>query len=165
MTRHLHPQVDAQASSWVSLQTPSRSLPFPGRKITCMDARINPFKQLAHIIRHGVCFFFTLKDALRSLIISQRFLGTREITVYHHTGCGMVTFRGPELKRLVKWASPGDDACAAQVDVIDFLEFKDLEESVRDDVKFLKESPLSVEGTRITGWIQHLETGEHTRVI
>jgi carbonic anhydrase len=72
----------------------------------------------------------------------------------------MVTFRGPELKRLVKWANPGDDACAAQVDAIDFLEFKDLEESVKDDVKFLKESPLIVEGTRITGWIHHLETGE-----
>jgi hypothetical protein len=46
----------------------------------------------------------------------------------------MVTFPGPELKHLVKWASP--------------------------DVKFLKESPLSVEGTWITGWIHHLETGE-----
>ncbi|KAJ7864500.1 hypothetical protein B0H14DRAFT_2200339, partial [Mycena olivaceomarginata] len=50
--------------------------------------------------------------------------------------------------------------CAAQVDAIDFLEFKDLEESVKDDVKFLEESPLIVGGTRITGWIHHLETGE-----
>ncbi|KAJ7789835.1 carbonic anhydrase, partial [Mycena olivaceomarginata] len=131
--------------------------------VTYMDARINPFKQLgisegeAHIIRNAGGM---AKDALRSLIISQRFLGTRAIAVYHHTGCGMVTFRGPELKRLVKWPSPCDDACAAQVDAIDFLEFKDLEKSVKDDVKLLKESPLIVEGAWITGWIHHLETGE-----
>ncbi|KAJ7102351.1 carbonic anhydrase [Mycena belliarum] len=130
--------------------------------ITCMDARINPFKQLgisegeAHIIRNA---------GGMALVISQRLLGTREIAVYHHTGCGMVTFRGPELKRLVKWASPDDTSCAEQVDKIDFLEFKDLEESVKDDVNFLKESPLILKGTKITGWIHHLETGEATRVI
>ncbi|KAJ7923064.1 carbonic anhydrase [Mycena leptocephala] len=136
--------------------------------VTCMDARINPFKQLgisegeAHIIRNAGGM---AKDALRSLIISQRLLGTREISVYHHTGCGMITFRGSELKRLVKWANPDDASCAKQIDAIDFLEFTDLEKSVRDDVNFLKESPLIVEGTKITGWIYHLETGEATRVI
>ncbi|KAJ6574638.1 carbonic anhydrase [Mycena capillaripes] len=131
--------------------------------VTCMDARINPFKQLgisegeAHIIRNAGGM---AKDALRSLIISQRLLGTREIAVYHHTGCGMVTFQGSELKRLVKWANPGNASCATQIDAIDFLEFTDLEQSVKDDVDFLKESPLIVEGTKITGWIHHLETGE-----
>jgi carbonic anhydrase len=104
------------------------------------------------------------KDALRSLIISHRLLGTREIAVYHHIGCGMVTLPGPESKRLVKWANPGDEAFAAQVDAIDFPEFGNLEESVKDDVKFLKESPLIVEGTRITGWIHHLETGEVLKI-
>ncbi|KAJ7124749.1 carbonic anhydrase [Mycena crocata] len=147
--------------------------------ITCMDARINPFKQLgisegeAHIIRNAggmayvfICRFCSLmktlgrKDALRSLIISQRLLGTREIAVYHHTGCGMVTFRGSELKRLVKWASPDDVSCAEQVDAIDFLEFGDLEKSVKNDVNFLKESPLILKGTKITGWIHEIETGE-----
>jgi carbonic anhydrase len=57
---------------------------------------------------YSVGFAFTKpcqKDALRSLIISQRLLGTREIAVYHHIGYGMVTFRGPEFKRLVKWAT------------------------------------------------------------
>jgi carbonic anhydrase len=72
----------------------------------------------------------------------------------------MITFRGSELKRLVKWANPDDASCAKQIDAIDFLEFTDLEKSVRDDVNFLKESPLIVEGTKITGWIHHLETGE-----
>ncbi|KAJ6604223.1 carbonic anhydrase [Mycena vulgaris] len=131
--------------------------------ITCMDARINPFKHLgisegeAHIIRNAGGM---AKDALRSLVISQRLLGTREIAVYHHTGCGMITFRGSELKRLVKWASPDDASCAEQVDKIDFLEFNDLEKSVKDDVNFLRENPLILKGTKITGWIHHLETGE-----
>ncbi|KAF7367287.1 Carbonic anhydrase [Mycena sanguinolenta] len=131
--------------------------------VTCMDARINPFQQLgisegeAHIIRNAGGM---AKDALRSLIISQRLLGTREIAIYHHTGCGMVTFEGSELKRLVKWANPDNESCAAQVDAMDFLEFTDLEQSVIDDVRFLRESPLLVAGTRITGWIHHLETGE-----
>ncbi|KAJ7169460.1 carbonic anhydrase [Mycena filopes] len=153
---------------------PGASLPIalpPAKRlaiVTCMDARINPFEQLglsegdAHIIRNAGGM---AKDALRSLIISQRLLGTRNIAVYHHTGCGMVTFRGPELKQLVKWANPDDSACAKQVDAIDFLEFKDLEQSVKDDVNFLKESPLILKDTKITGWIHHLETGEITRVI
>ncbi|KAJ7042677.1 carbonic anhydrase [Mycena alexandri] len=136
--------------------------------VTCMDARINPFEQLgfsegdAHIIRNAGGM---AKDAIRSLVISQRLLGTRNIAVYHHTGCGMVTFRGSELKQLVKWARPDSAACAEQVDAIDFLEFTDLEQSVKDDVNFLKESPLILEETKITGWIHHLETGEITRVI
>ncbi|KAJ7693621.1 carbonic anhydrase [Mycena rosella] len=136
--------------------------------VTCMDARINPFSQLdisegdAHIIRNAGGM---AKDALRSLIISQRLLGTREIAVYHHTGCGMVTFRGSELKRLVKWADPDNISCAEQVDKIDFLEFNDLEESVKSDVNFLKESPLILKGTKITGWIHDIDTGEATRVI
>ncbi|KAF8213544.1 carbonic anhydrase [Mycena galopus ATCC 62051] len=150
--------------------------------VTCMDARINPFKQLgisegeAHLIRNAGGM---AKDALRSLIISQRLLGTREIAIYHHTGqhyttsssdintqgCGMITFRGSELKQLVKWANPDNAACATQIDAIDFLEFTDLEQSVRDDVMFLRESPLILKGTRITGWIHHLENGETTRVI
>nr|GAT43661.1 carbonic anhydrase [Mycena chlorophos] len=135
--------------------------------VTCMDARINPFKQLgfkegdAHIIRNAGGM---AKDALRSLIISQRLLGTREIAVYHHTGCGMVTFQGSELKKIVKWSKPDDAACAQQVDSIDFLEFNDLEQSVKDDVDFLKSSPLIMDGTKITGWIHDIDTGKATRV-
>ncbi|KAJ7293755.1 carbonic anhydrase [Mycena rebaudengoi] len=136
--------------------------------VTCMDARINPFKQLgisegdAHIIRNAGGM---AKDALRSLIISQRLLGTREIAIYHHTGCGMVTFRGSDLKRMVRDANPGDSAAAEQIETIDFLEFDDLEESVKADVDFLKMSPVILKGTKITGWIHHVETGKATRVV
>ncbi|KAK7463463.1 hypothetical protein VKT23_006813 [Stygiomarasmius scandens] len=139
--------------------------------LTCMDARINPFKQLglqegdAHIIRNAGGM---ARDAIRSLIISQRLLGTREIAVYHHTGCGMVTFNSPTLRQMVKDSDPETFAKqnnAKLVDDIDFLEFDDLEESVKSDVKFLKENPLIMKGTKVTGWIHHVETGKATRVI
>ncbi|THV07286.1 carbonic anhydrase [Dendrothele bispora CBS 962.96] len=139
--------------------------------LTCMDARINPFKQLglqegdAHIIRNAGGM---ARDAIRSLIISQRLLGTREIAVYHHTGCGMVTFKSPGLRQLVKDSDP--EAFAHQenaklIDEINFLEFDDLEESVKSDVKFLKESPLLMKGTKVTGWIHYVETGKATRIV
>ena len=95
---------------------------------------------------------------MRSIIISQRLLGTREIAIYHHTGCGMTTFSSPILQSIVKNANPGNAEAAKQVDAIDFLEFEDLEESVRDDVKFLKDSPLLLKETKITGWIYDVDT-------
>ncbi|KAI0733612.1 carbonic anhydrase [Fomitopsis betulina] len=146
------------------------SLPIlPAKKltiVTCMDARINVFSELgikegdAHIIRNagGVA-----KDALRSIIISQRLLGTREIAVIHHTSCGMVTFRTPELQARVKAADPGNAALHA-VDAIDFLEFADLEKSVRDDVSWLKENPLVLPESLITGWVYEVETGKVRQV-
>ncbi|KAK7050834.1 hypothetical protein VNI00_004945 [Paramarasmius palmivorus] len=133
-----------------------------------MDARINPFKQLdiqegdAHIIRNAGGM---ARDALRSIIISQRLLGTRKIAVYHHTGCGMVQFTTPKLRQLVKDADPTNVKAAKQVDKIDFLEFNDLEQSVKDDVKYLQDNPLVLKGTEVTGWIHYVETGKATRVI
>ncbi|KAF4605554.1 hypothetical protein EYR40_004340 [Pleurotus pulmonarius] len=137
--------------------------------VTCMDARINPFSQLgidlgeAHIIRNagGVA-----RDALRSLIISQRLLGTREIAVYHHTGCGLVTMTTPGLQKLVKDADPTNVEAGKQIDAIDFLEYgPDLEKSVRDDVQFLKDSPLILKDTKITGWIWDVETEKASQVV
>ncbi|EMD41550.1 hypothetical protein CERSUDRAFT_41471 [Gelatoporia subvermispora B] len=130
--------------------------------VTCMDARINPYAHLginegeAHIIRNagGVA-----KDALRSIIISQRLLGTREIAVFHHTGCGMLTFTSSHLQTLVKDSDPGNPALEA-VDKIDFLEFPDLEQSIKDDVAFLKENPLVLPETVVTGWVYEVETGK-----
>lgn len=100
------------------------------------------------------------KEAIRSVVISQRLLGTREIAVFHHTGCGMVTFDTPQLRALVKEGAPGDAAIAETVDQIDFLEFKDLEGSVKSDVKFLQDNPLVLPGTKVTGWVYEVETGK-----
>src|ERR1700738_1039597 len=77
----------------------------PGRKLAvlaCMDARLDPNKILgleegdAHVIRNagGVA----TDDAIRSLVISQRLLGTQEIILIHHTDCGMLTFTDDEVK-------------------------------------------------------------------
>ncbi|GAV99629.1 carbonic anhydrase [Lentinula edodes] len=99
--------------------------------VTCMDARINPFTQLgikmgeAHIIRNAGGM---ARDALRSLIISQRLLGTREIAVYHHTGCGMATFSKPDLRSLITESSKegAEETVGSMIDEMDFLEWPDV---------------------------------------
>ena len=106
----------------------------PRRKVavvTCMDARIVPSRALgleegdAHVIRNAGG---RAKDALRSLIVSQRLLGTREVAVIHHTDCGMLTFKNEDLRAQVKRELNADAGG------IDFLPFSDVERSVRDDV-------------------------------
>ena len=84
-------------------------LPMPPARrlaiVTCMDARIIPSRALgleegdAHVIRNAGG---RARDALRSLVISQRLLGTNEIAVIHHTDCGMLTFTNPDLHAKVK---------------------------------------------------------------
>ncbi|GBE87870.1 carbonic anhydrase [Sparassis crispa] len=142
----------------------------PGKKlavVTCMDARLNVFGHLgikegeAHIIRNAGG---AAKDALRSIIISQRLLGTREIAVFHHTACGMLTFSTPQLRTLVKESDPTNVALNA-VDDVDFLEFGDLEKSVREDVTFLRENPLVLPETKITGWVYEVETGKVRQIV
>src|SRR4051812_38945783 len=114
----------------------------PGRRVavvTCMDARLPPSRFLgleegdAHVIRNAGGL---AKDALRSLVISQRLLGTNEVVVIHHTGCGMLTFQNGDVAAKVR------DDLGADASGIDFMPFSDLDQSVRDDVRFLEESPL-----------------------
>ncbi|KAL4243170.1 Carbonic anhydrase [Abortiporus biennis] len=146
-------------------------LPLPPAKklaiVTCMDARINVYAELginegdAHIIRNAGG---SAKDALRSIIISQRLLGTREIAVFHHTGCGMLTFNTPGLRKLVKDADPENPGVNA-IDNIDFLEFPEIEQSVKDDVAFLKENPLVLKESTITGWVYEVETGKIRQIV
>lgn len=72
----------------------------------------------------------------------------------------MLTFTTDHLHRIVKDADPGNATVAEAVNQIHFLEFSDLEESVKDDVKFLKEHPLVLKDTVVTGWIYRVETGK-----
>lgn len=136
----------------------------PARKVaivTCMDARIIPSRALgleegdAHVIRNAGGL---AKDALRSLVISQQLLGTREIVVIHHTDCGMLTFTNEQLQSKVR-KELGADASA-----IDFQPFPDLEQSVVDDVNFLRESPLLLEGVSVRGFVYDVHTGRITEV-
>ncbi|KAG6866032.1 hypothetical protein C0991_009441 [Blastosporella zonata] len=136
--------------------------------VTCMDARIEPASQLgielgdAHVIRNAGG---SAQEALRSIVISQRLLGTREIAVFHHSGCGMLTFTTDHLRGVIKKAEADNPAAAKAVEHIDFLEFADLEGSVKSDVKFLQEDPLVLRGTKVTGWIYYVETGKVTQVV
>ena len=91
------------------------------------------------------------------MIISQQLLGTREIAVFHHTGCGMLTFNSSDLQDKLKTAYPH---AAGEVEKIDFLAFPRLEESVKEDVEFLRNHPLVLDETVVTGWVYEVETGK-----
>jgi carbonic anhydrase len=150
-----------QNSEHYAQQFDKGDLPLPpGRGVAvvaCMDARLIPSKVLgleegdAHIIRNAGGL---AKDALRSLVLSQRLLGTSEIAVIHHTDCGMLTFRNEDVHQKTQ-----EDLGADSSD-IDFLPFGDLDQSVRDDVEFLKSSPLIADGTEIRGFVYDVKTGK-----
>ncbi|KAF5357334.1 hypothetical protein D9758_005824 [Tetrapyrgos nigripes] len=149
-------------------------LPIPPAKklliVTCMDARIDAFASIglnlgdAHVVRNaGGC----VQDVIRSIVISQRLLGTREIAVFHHTGCGMLTFSNQQLRDIVKKDAAPEVASqiAEAVDKTDFLAFSDLEQSVKDDIKFLKENPLVLKETVVTGWIYDVHDGKVKQIV
>lgn len=134
----------------------------PGRRlaiVTCMDARIIPSRALgleegdAHVIRNAGG---RARDALRSLVISQRLLGTNEIAVIHHTDCGMLTFTNSDLHAKVRQDLGADST------EIDFLPFSDVEDSVREDVEFLLSSPLIQRDTPIRGFVYDVRNGRLT---
>ena len=135
------------------------SLPMPpGRHVavvTCMDARLDPAKFLglhegeAHVIRNAGG---RAADAIRSLVISQQLLGTREVVVIHHTDCGMLTFTDDQLRQKLR-----DDLGAQTTDA--FLSFSDLEQSVRDDVAAIRTAPLLLKDVPVRGFIYDVRTG------
>lgn len=132
----------------------------PGRQVailTCMDARLDPARFLgldegdAHVIRNAGGR--ASEDAIRSLVISQQLLGTREVVVIHHTDCGMAGFTNEQLRERIRQGL-GADALE-----IDFLPFRDLEESVREDVAAIRHSPLVPDDVQITGLIYDVHSG------
>src|SRR6266700_3129808 len=136
-------------------------LPLPPARhvavLVCMDARIDPARLLgleegdAHVIRNAGG---RAADALRSLIISEQLLGTNTIVILHHTNCGMLTFTDDALHEKVK------KELSADADHIAFLPFKDLEQSVRDDVAFLRSSSLIPQSIDIRGFIYDVKSGK-----
>ncbi|OJA07631.1 hypothetical protein AZE42_01121 [Rhizopogon vesiculosus] len=136
--------------------------------VTCMDARLKPEEFLglnlgeAHIIRNAGGL---AKESLRSIIISQRLLGTRDIVVIHHSDCGMLTFTDEQLRSKVISAHPGNAAVSEAVNSLQFGPFPDLDASVKDDVAFLKDHPLVLKEGNITGWVYEVETGKIREVV
>jgi carbonic anhydrase len=131
--------------------------------LTCMDARIHPETALglsvgdAHMIRNAGGR--ASDDAIRSLIISSRLLGTNEFAVIHHTDCGMVTFTNEQLRQKLA-AEAGTDASG-----IDFLPFPDLRQSVVDDVHRILDTPHLDDSITVSGYIYDVHTGNLEEVV
>ena len=131
--------------------------------LTCMDARIDPARVLglelgdAHVIRNAGGR--ASDDALRSLVISSRLLGTTEFAVIHHTECGMLTFTNEDLHAKLR------DETGTDASHIDFLTFSDLEQSVRDDVSAILASPFIDDSITVSGYIYDVKTGAVTQVV
>ena len=150
----------------------------PKRKIailTCMDARLDPQKfsglQLgdAHIIRNAGGR--ASNDALRSLVISYNLLGTNEVYVVHHTDCGMLTFTDDVMKELLaesldhadhdgkRWINTSGGHGSIDGEYINWLTFSDLEQSVIDDLKRIRNHPLIPDFINSYGLIYDVEYG------
>jgi carbonic anhydrase len=135
----------------------------PARKVAvvaCMDARLDPARVLglqegdAHVIRNAGG---RAQDAVRSLVISQQLLGTREIVVIHHTDCGMLTFRDADLQARLR-EGLGEDTDQ------EFLPFSDLDESVREDVASLGRHRLLLRDLPVSGFVYDVRSGRLRRV-
>jgi carbonic anhydrase len=135
-------------------------LPLPPAKgvvvLACMDARLNPYGILglsegdAHVIRNagGV----VTDDEIRSLAISQRLLGTKEIILIHHTDCGMLTFTDDEFKKQLQDDTGIKPPWSAEA-------FDDLETDVRQSIARIKSSPFIPNKESVRGFVYDVKTG------
>jgi carbonic anhydrase len=143
--------------------------------LTCMDARLDPAKFAglaegdAHVIRNAGGR--ASDDAIRSLVISHKLLGTNEWFVIHHTDCGMETFTDEVMRALLRqsldtaqigpggWTDVGKGPGSAEGDFIDWLTIKDQAESVTADVKRIRAHPLVPRGVPVYGYIYDVKSG------
>jgi carbonic anhydrase len=142
-----------------SFDKPDLPLP-PGRKIAivaCMDARLNVYAALglsegdAHVIRNAGGA--VTDDAIRSLAISQRLLGTEEIILIHHTGCGMLTFTDDDFRNAIEQDVGIKPEWAAE-------SFSDLDSDVRQSIARIKASPFIPRKDSVRGFVYEVETGK-----
>ena len=125
--------------------------------VACMDARMDIHEILgiapgdAHVIRNagGV----VTDDAIRSLTISQRLLGTEEIVLIHHTDCGSLTFTDDDFKRTIQDETGIKPGWAAEA-------FPDLDEDVRQSIARIKASPFIPRKESVRGFVYEVETGK-----
>jgi len=135
-------------------------LPLPPAKqiaiVACMDARLNPYGLLglsegdAHVIRNagGVI----TQDELRSLAISQRLLGTTEIMLIHHTGCGMLTFSDDEFRATIQDETGVKPTWAAEA-------FSDIDADVRQSIARIHAEPAIPLKESVRGFVYDVTTG------
>jgi carbonic anhydrase len=151
----------------------------PGRRfaiLTCMDARLDPAKYAglaegdAHVIRNAGGR--ASDDAIRSLVISHKLLGTREWFVIHHTDCGMQLFTDEIISGLLEsslatatidehgWHDHGHGPGSVHGHYVKWLTIKDLEESVVEDVARIRSHPLVPANIPIYGYIYDVRSGK-----
>jgi carbonic anhydrase len=143
--------------------------------LTCMDARLDPAKFAglaegdAHVIRNAGGR--ASDDAIRSLVISHKLLGTAEWFVIHHTDCGMETFTDDIIRGLLRqsldtarfesgrWCDVGQGPGSPEGDFIDWLTIRDQGESVTTDVRRIRSHPLVPRNIPIYGFIFDVKSG------
>lgn len=156
----------------------SLALP-PARRfaiLTCMDARLDPAKYAglsegdAHVIRNAGGR--ASDDAIRSLVISYKLLGTKEWFVIHHTNCGMALFTDVIIRNLLSnsletaqltdagWKDLGKGPGSKEAEFVDWLTFQDEFSSVIDDVKRIRNHPLVPQNIPIYGYVYDVKTGK-----
>src|ERR1700756_4098477 len=148
--------------------------------LTCMDARLDPAKYAglaegdAHVIRNAGGR--ASDDAIRSLVISYKLLGTREWFVIHHTNCGMEFFTNEVMRGLLAnsletavltdkgFQDVGKGPGSRAGEFIEWLTISDQAQSVRDDVQRIREHPLVPKNTAISGYIYDVKSGRLVEV-
>lgn len=159
-------------------------LPLPPARrfaiLTCMDARLHPSKYAglsegdAHVIRNAGGR--ATDDAIRSLVISYKLLGTKEWFVVHHTDCGMTLFDDEIISDLLErsletaqvdekgWRDVGKGPGSGAGRYIKWHTFKDLPKSVADDVSRIRNHPLVPRSIPIYGFYYDVRTGRLVEV-
>ncbi len=159
-------------------------LPLPPARrfaiLTCMDARLDPAKFAglkegdAHVIRNAGGR--ASDDAIRSLVISHKLLGTNAWFVIHHTNCGMELFTDEIIRSLLRnsldtaeygpegWRDVGKGPGSSEGDYIDWLTIKTQADSVTSDVRRIRSHPLVPRDIPIWGFVYDVKTGRLTEV-
>jgi carbonic anhydrase len=154
-------------------------LPMPPARrfvvLTCMDARLDPAKFAglsegdAHVIRNAGGR--ASDDAIRSLVISHKLLGTKEWFVIHHTDCGMEAFTNEVMRGLLKqslapaevgpdgWKDVGEGPGSDAGEEIEWLTINDQAGSVTEDVATIRAHPLVPKDVAIYGYIYNVKSG------
>jgi carbonic anhydrase len=183
MSRVLNEILDANAKYNANFTSKERLGMPPARRLailTCMDARLDPAKFAglaegdAHVIRNAGGR--ASDDAIRSLVISYKLLGTNQFFVIHHTECGMLSFTNDVMRGLLAssletaqlteegFKDVGQGPGSREGEYIDWLTFKDQKQAVLDDVARIKAHPLIPKTILVHGLIFDVKTGRLVEV-
>ncbi|CAN7652433.1 beta-class carbonic anhydrase [Pararhizobium sp. LjRoot238] len=181
---HVHTEVLNANRDYVAVFGDKKDLALPPARgfaiLTCMDARLDPAKYAglsegdAHVIRNAGGR--ATDDAIRSLVISHKLLGTKEWFVIHHTNCGMELFSDEIIGDLLEdnletaafdgatWSNPKHGNGCAHGHFIKWQTISDNERSVVQDVRRIREHPLVAGHIPIYGYIYDVKTGRINEV-